>query len=224
MIEIPVHNEQGEQVDSLQLDEQLLGGEVRPILLKQAYVRFHADRRLGTARTKSRAETAYSTRKMFRQKGSGNARRGAAGTNVMRHGGQAFAKRPRDFRQRMPDRMRRLANRNALLAKAVDGEIKLVDKIGFDKPSTKQFAALLTTLEIDRTCLIAFPDTRSTEARSAENLAHVSLTAIDQLNAFDLLNHRYLLAEKATLQTWLDRAAQQVGAAKKSAQAPEEAG
>jgi len=213
MIEIPVHDAQGNAVDSLQIDEQLLGGEVRAVLLKQAYVRFHANRRLGAAATRSRSQVEGSTRKLFKQKGTGNARRGPAGTNIMRGGGHGFAKQPKSWRLRMPKKMRRLANCNALLAKAIDGEIKLIDKMEFDKPSTKQFAGLLSALNIDRTCLVAVSTSGGNEARSAANLRGVSLTLIDRLNAFDLLNNRYLLADKATLAGWIDRVAERHQAA-----------
>lgn len=205
MIQIPVHNLSGKQVASIDVDEQLLGGEVRPALLKQAYVRYHANRRQGSAATRNRSRVEGSTKKLYRQKGTGNARRGSIRTNIMRGGGVAFAKLPRSHRQDMPVRMRRLANRNALLAKAVDGEIKIIDKLTFDKPSTKQFASLLTALKIDRSCLIALADTRDTAARSARNLDNVSLTQIDRLNAFDLLNHRYVLTDQAAFEGYLNR-------------------
>jgi len=205
MIEIPVHNQKGEPVDKLEVDETLLGGEVRPGLLKQAYVRYHSNLRQGSAKNKSRAETAFSTRKLYKQKGTGNARRGSAGTNIMRKGGRAFARRPRSFRIDMPDKMRRLANCNAVLAKVVDNEIRVVDSLGFDKPSTRQFAELLSALKIDRNCLVALVSTDGNEARSAANLDQVTLTQIDHINAFNLLNHRYVLVEKAALQAWIDR-------------------
>lgn len=205
MIDITVHNQAGKEVGTIQIDEQKLGGEVRPALLKQAYVRYHANLRQGSAKTKSRAETAYSTRKLFKQKGTGNARRGPAGTNIMRHGGHGFAKRPHSWRQDMPVKMRRLANRNALLAKAIDNEIKVVDKLDFDKPSTKDFRNLLESLKIDRTCLVALPSVSGHEAASARNLEHVNVTQIDRLNAFDLLNHRYLLVDKEAFQAYLGR-------------------
>ena len=217
MITIPVHNLAGDQVGQLEVDEQLLGGDVRPALLKQAYVRYHANRRQGTAATRNRSQVEGSTRKLYRQKGTGNARRGPSGTNVMRGGGHAHAKRPKSWRQAMPKKMRRLANRNALLAKAVDGEIKLLDQFGFDKPSTKQFAKLLEALKIDRTCLVAVSASASHEARSAANLKHVGLTHIDRLNAFDLLNHRYLVAEKAVLESWIQSRGGSGGAKKSEA-------
>jgi large subunit ribosomal protein L4 len=206
MIEIPVHDIQGKQIDTLQVDEAVLGGEVRHALLKQAYVRHHANRRQGTAATRGRSDTAYSTRKLYKQKGTGSARRGTAGTNIMYHGGHTFAKSARDFSQDMPKKMRRLANKNALLAKAVDGEIKIVDTLSFEQPSTKQFSQLLSALNINRTCLVALSSTTGVEAKSARNVEHVSVTNIDRLNAFDVLNHRFLLIDKASMQAVIDKA------------------
>lgn len=204
MIEIPVHDNQGKQIETLQVDEALLGGEVRHALLKQAYVRSHANRRQGTASTKGRGELSYSTRKLYKQKGTGSARRGNAGTNLMYHGGHTFAKSARSFRQDMPKKMRRLANRNALLAKAVDGEIKIVDTLAFEKPSTKQFSQLLSALNINRTCLVALSSTTGVEAQSARNVNSVSVTNVNQLNVFDVLNHRFLLLDKATMQSYIE--------------------
>jgi len=206
MIDIQVHNQQGDAVDTLQLDESVLGGHVRHGLLKQAYVRFHANRRQGSAHTRSRADLSFSTRKLYRQKGTGNARRGSAAANLLRKGGHTFAKRSKSWRMGMPDKMRQLANRNALLAKAVDGEIKILDKLTFEKPSTRKFTELLDALSVDRTCLVALTSTQGPEARSAANLENVSLTRVDQLNAFDLLNCRYLLVEKDALVDWINRA------------------
>ncbi len=205
MIEIPVYNTSGTQTGSIEIDEQLLGGEVRPTLLKQAYVRLHANRRSTNASTKSRGMVEGSTRKLYKQKGTGNARRGDKKSNILRGGGHGKAKVPHSWRQDMPIKMRKLANRNALLAKALDGEIRLVEGFKFDKPSTKAFADLLAALKIDRTCLVAFSDTRGPEAKSASNLDYVDLTQIDRLNAFDLLNHRYLIADKSAFEAYVAR-------------------
>ena len=205
MIEIPVYSTSGQQVGSVQVDESILGGEVRHGLLKQAYVMYHANRRLGTAKTKNRREVEGSTKKLYKQKGTGNARRGDRKSNILRGGGHGHAKRPHSFRRDMPRKMRRLANANALLAKAVDNEIKLIDTLAFDKPSTKQFTSLLSALKVDRSCLVALADTRGHEARSARNIPDTSVTQVDRINAFDLLNHRYLLAEKAAFEGYLER-------------------
>lgn len=206
MIEIPIYNISGDQTGTYAIDESLLGGQVRHALLKQAFVRYHANRRSFNATTKSRGMVRGSGKKLYKQKGTGNARRGDKKANILRGGGSAHAKVGHSWRQDMPAKMRRLANRNALLAKAVDGEIKLIDTPGtFDKPSTKQFASLLSALQVDRTCLVALADVTSTEARSAKNLDHISTTQIDRLNVFDLLNHRYLVAHKDAFEAYVTK-------------------
>jgi large subunit ribosomal protein L4 len=111
----------------------------------------------------------------------------------------------------MPHKMRKLANRNALLAKAVDGEILLVEDLNFDQPSTKRFSQLLAALKVDRTCLVALGDTRGSTGQSARNLEDVNLTHVDRLNVFDVLNHRYLVADKAAFEDYLGRVGQPSG-------------
>lgn len=207
MIDIPVYSLDGKQTDSIQVDEALLGGEVRPVLLKQAYVMYHANQRQGSAATKARGQVEGSTRKLYKQKGTGRARRGAVRTNIMRGGGVAHRKNPRSFRQDMPVKMRRLATRNALLAKLVDNEIKVVDGFGFAQPKTRQFAAILDALKIDRTCLLAVAgegDKDGNTVLSARNLPQIRTIRMDQLNAYDLLSRRYFLVDKATLTAWLE--------------------
>ena len=206
MIDIPHYNLSGEETGTTSIDERLLGGEVRHGLLKQAFVRYHANRRSINATTKNRGMVRGSTRKLYKQKGTGNARRGDKKSNILRGGGMALAKVPHSWRQDMPTKMRRLANRNAILAKAVDSEIKIIDApagTGFDKPSTRQFASLLSALKIDRSALVALADVTSHAARSAANLDHITITQIDRLNAFDLLNHRYLLVHKEDFEAYI---------------------
>jgi large subunit ribosomal protein L4 len=211
MIDIAIYNPAGEQTGTYPVDEQLLGGSVRHALLKQAFVRYHANRRSTNATTKNRSMVRGSGKKLYKQKGTGNARRGDKKANILRGGGMALSKVGHSWRQDMPTKMRRLANRNALLAKAVDGEIKLIDDLpGSDKPSTKQFAGLLANLQVDRSCLVALADATSHHARSARNLDHVTLTQIDRLNAFDLLNHRYLVAPRADFEAYVTRITQGV--------------
>ena len=206
MIELPIYNKKGKQVDTLAIDEALLGGEVRPVLLKQAYVMFHANRRQGSARTKSRGMVEGSTRKLYRQKGTGNARMGTRRTNIRRGGGVAFAKTKarQSYRLGMPKKMRRLANRNALLAKLVDSEVKCVDDLTFDAPKTADFRHMLDALSIDRTCLVAVESSNRNAALSARNVPDVDTIRAEQLNAFELLNHRYLVVGRASLEAFID--------------------
>jgi large subunit ribosomal protein L4 len=209
MIELPILDRAGKKVDVLKIDEAALGGEVRPALLKQAYVITHGNQRQGSARTKSRGSVEGSTRKLYKQKGTGNARVGASRVPHRKGGGVAFAKtRTReDFRTSLTRKMRRLANRNALLAKLVDSEVKCVKELAFDAPRTRDFAALLAACGVDRTCLVAVSGANQNAILSARNIDGVRVVRIEQLTAFDLLNHRYLLVDKASLQSFIDGSA-----------------
>src|ERR1700685_2880551 len=107
MIEVPIFDQAGTKLETFQVDEAKLGGEVHKNLLKQAFVAYHANRRQGTVRTLARGEVAGSTRKMFRQKGTGNARTVGIANPIKKGGGHAKQKRPKDWRQAMPKKARR---------------------------------------------------------------------------------------------------------------------
>jgi large subunit ribosomal protein L4 len=209
MIELPVYDKKGKKVDAMSVDEASLGGDVRHALLKQAYVMFHANRRQGSARTRNRSRVDGSTRKLYKQKGTGNARAGSRRTNIRRGGGVTFAKtRGHDsFRKDMPKKMRRLANRNALLAKLVDSEVKVISDLEFKSPKSSEFRTILEAVGVDRSCLLAVSGENRNAALSARNLDGVDTIRIDQLNAFELLNHRYLVVDKASLESFLDGSA-----------------
>ena len=109
MIEVAIYNQAGDKVETFKLDPAKLGGEVRKNLLKQALVMYHANQRQGTVRTQARGEVAGSTRKMFRQKGTGNARTGGIRNPIKKGGGHAKQKRPKDWRLSLPKKARRAA-------------------------------------------------------------------------------------------------------------------
>src|SRR5215217_8426268 len=137
MIEVPVFNQTGEKVSTLQVDEQKLGGEVRDHLLKQALVMYHANKRQGTVRTQARGEVEGATRKMFRQKGTGNARTGGIRNPIKKGGGHAKQKRPKDWRQAMPKKARRQARNSAILSKLQANDVRVVDTLAAEAPKTK---------------------------------------------------------------------------------------
>lgn len=195
----------------MQIDETKLGGpDIRSALLKQAYVVVHGNQRQASSRTKSRGMVRGSTRKIYRQKGTGNARMGANRTVIRKGGGVAFAKTRESFRRKLSKKMRQLANRNALLAKMVDfegnilTEVKVVDKLDFKAPRTSEMATMLGALGVNRTCLVALNPANREAALSARNIAEVDTIRIDQLNVFDLLNHRFLVVDRATLESFID--------------------
>src|SRR6478736_2704160 len=137
MIEVTVFNQSGEKVETMSVDEAKLGGSVRKNLLKQALVMYHANQRQGTVRTLARGEVEGSTRKIFRQKGTGNARQGTIRQPVRKGGGHAKQKRPKDWRQSMPKQARKLARDSAILAKIQSNEIRVVDQFQLEQPKTK---------------------------------------------------------------------------------------
>src|SRR3954465_3972056 len=142
MIEVPIYNQAGDKTGTIQVDPAKLGGEVRKNLLKQALVMYHANQRQGTVRTLARGEVAGSTRKMFRQKGTGNARTGGIRNPIKKGGGHAKQKRPKDSRQARPNKARRAARDSALLSKFQSNDVRIIDAIKLDGPKTKPVAQM----------------------------------------------------------------------------------
>lgn len=196
MIEVPVYNQRGEEVEKLLVDESKLGGTVREALLKQALVMYHANRRQGTVRTKRRGEVEGSSRKLFRQKGTGNARMGTIRQPVRKGGGHAKQKLPKDWRLAMPRKARRLARDSALLAKLQSNDVRVVDSLTLEQPKTKLMAQVMKNLGIDRSCLLATRELDPMVFRAARNIARTTLTTTAQLNAWDILRNRTLLLTK----------------------------
>ncbi|MFG0258216.1 MAG: 50S ribosomal protein L4 [Phycisphaerales bacterium JB043] len=205
-MDVPVYDTKGKQVGTLAVDENSLGPEINHALIKQAYVRYHANTRQGSARTKSRGMVEGSTRKLFKQKGTGRARMGTIRTVVRRGGGVAFAKTRthEDFRKNMPVKMRRKANRNALLAKLLDNEVKVIDSLELKDHKTKSIVALLDAIGIDRTCLMALDPSNTNARRAAGNVEGLDVCPANELTCFNMLNHRYLVIAKDALEAWLN--------------------
>jgi large subunit ribosomal protein L4 len=200
MIEVPVYNQKGDKVDSIQVDEARLGGEVRTNLLKQALVMYHANKRQGTVRTLARGEVAGSTRKLYRQKGTGNARTGGIRNPIKKGGGHAKQKRPKDWRQSLPKKARRLARNSAILAKLHSNDVRVVDAITLEQPKTRFVAEMYKALGIDRSCLFAMAGSDEKVERAARNIDRTQLTTVAQLNAWDIMQKRTLLLTRAGLE------------------------
>lgn len=193
MIDVPVYNMEGQQSGSVQIDPALLGGEVRPRLLKQAVVMYQANLRQCTSATKSRGMVKGSTRKLYRQKGTGNARMGNIRTNVRRGGGVAFAKGEQDYSQVLPKKMRRLARNNAILAKLLAGDVAVVEGLKFEKPRTRLFATMMRAIGAERGCTVALERDDRTVYLSGRNIPKTEVKPVRELNAYDVLRRRKLL-------------------------------
>ncbi len=205
MINLAVYNPDGGEVESLKVDESAFGGSVRYPLLKQAIVMYHANKRVGTAATKSRGMVTGSGRKLFRQKGTGNARVGNARTGKRVGGGVTFAKTTREFRQRMPKKQRRLARDSAILAKLLGNNVVVVDGLKLQTPRTKDFVGILSNLKIDRSCLVTISSEDVNLVKSADNIPKVAVLPVSQLNAGDICNYRKMLFTKEALLSVLDK-------------------
>lgn len=193
MLSVPVYNMSGEQVGTEPIDPALLGGEVNARLLKQAVVMYQANRRQGTVKTKTRAEVEGSSRKLYRQKGTGRARAGNLRTPVRRGGGMAHAKEPRDFRQGMPVKMRRLARNQAVLAKINSADALIIDGLRIETPKTAPFARMLSAVKAGRGCVFATAGVEPAVYKSGRNIPRAEITDVASLNAYQILARQKLI-------------------------------
>jgi large subunit ribosomal protein L4 len=196
MIDLAVYNKDGKEVESLKVDEGALGGSVRYPLLKQAIVMYHANKRVGTASNKGRSMVAGSDRKLFRQKGTGNARVGNIRTGKRVGGGVTFAKSPRDFGKRMPKKQKKLARNSAILAKLLSNNIVVIDVLNLEKPRTRDFVAILDNLKIERSCLVAIVSPDDNLHKSIQNVSRVAVMPVNELNAGQICSYRKMLFTK----------------------------
>jgi len=193
MLAVPVYNMQGVQTGELPVDPAVLGGRVRPQLIKQAVVAFLDHRRQDSARTKRRSDVAGSTRKLYRQKGTGNARAGMIRTPVRRGGGRAFGKRVPRAVAAFPKKMRRLARNSAVLARIQANDVIIIDGLRCTEPKTKVVASMFSTLGIHNGCVLALHEHDDCVYRSGRNIARTELRLVDELNAYEVMLRPKLL-------------------------------
>lgn len=198
-MQVQVYNLKGEVVSQIEIGDDVFGVPFNEAVVHQALVRQLANRRQGTADTKTRGEVRGSTRKLFAQKHTGRARRGDKRSPLLRGGGVAFGPHPRSYRQAMPKKMRRLALRCVLSAKVSDGEVKVVDRLGLDEPKTKGILDILLSLGVGTSALIATAGTEANVVKSARNLLGVKTTPAPLLNVADLLSYRTLIVTVAAV-------------------------
>ena len=200
MLEVPVYNPEGRKVKDLPVDESVFGGSVNVALLKQAIVAYHANRRQGSAATRGRGRVEGSTRKLFRQKGTGNARRGPIRTNIMRGGGVAHAKQPRDFRQKLSKNMRKAALDSAILAKILGQDLLVLEGLTVEGPKTSRMAEVLKNLKINRPCLLALGSPDRNVYLSSRNISDLTVRVADELNAFEVATRRKMIVTPEAMQ------------------------
>ena len=204
-LSLNVFNAQGESVGTVEVDPAELGGKINRQLLHEVVLMYLANQRAGTHSTLRRGEVAGSTKKLFRQKGTGNARVGPRRTNKRRGGGTAKGPKPRDYEYHLPRKAVQAATRMAILSKLKDQETVIVDELKLAEIKTKEMAQILRNLNLHGTsCLVGLGgkdiDENKTVYMSARNIRGVEVAPATQFNAYCVLRPKRLLLTKAALE------------------------
>ena len=198
-LQVPYFDGAGEQQGELTLPKVIFAEHPNVAVMHQAYVRQMANARQGNASTKTRATVRGGGAKPYRQKGTGRARHGSTREPSMKGGAKVFGPRPRDYSQRMPKQMRRLALRSALSQKAIDGQVRVIEAFNFEEPRTGEAANLLGALGFEDTTLVVLPAPNLVVSRSFKNLGQAKIVLARNMNVRDLFTHTYLLLAKDSI-------------------------
>lgn len=193
---IDVYDVKGKVAGTMDLPIELFGAPVSPQLMAQAVRVYQANQRMGSAFAKTRGEVSYSTKKVWKQKGTGRARHGGRGAPIFVKGGAAHGPRPHDFSLTMPQKMRQKALFSALTSKLKDGEVKVVKGLDAIEPKTKVMAALLKNLSLinrKHSILFVVPTTVENVLRAAKNVENLDIMHAGQINTYAVLQHKTVL-------------------------------
>ena len=200
MATLPVYDESGSEVGTYEIDTTQIADRVNKQLLHDAVVMYQANQRQGSHCAKTRGEVSGSTKKMYRQKGTGNARAGGKRTNVRRGGGVARTIKPRDYSYRLNRKAIQLATRMAIRSKIDDGEVVVVDQLSFEEPKTSRMAGVLKSLGLNGvTTLVATAGLDGVVYKSGRNIAGVSVQPVRELNALSVLKPKRVLVTRDAL-------------------------
>jgi len=197
-VQLPVYNLAGEVIRQIDVNEKVFGVPFNEAVVHQVMVGMQANARQGTSSTKTRSMVSGSTRKLFRQKGTGEARAGSIKSALRRGGAITFGPHPRDYRQDTPRKMRRLALRCVLSAKAGDGELKVLEGFNFEEPKTKKMVEVLSALGV-ASALVVTPESEPNLIKSARNLPQINTTNVNIINIIDIMSHKTLLMTEAAV-------------------------
>ena len=211
-MQVPVYSLAGEVIEHIDISDEVFAVPFNEAVVHQAMVRQRANARQGTTSTKTRSEVSGTSKKLFRQKGTGYARGGSRRSPLRRGGGIAFGPKPRSYRQAMPKKMRQLALRCVLSAKIGDGELMVLEQLKLDEPGTKEMARILAALGVDSAALIATSEPEENVVKSARNLPGIKTIPASLLNVIDILSYKMLLMTEAAVrkveQLWGKRLSQ----------------
>ncbi len=192
MAVVDVVNIKGETVSQMDLDESVFGVAVKPSVLHDVVIMQLATRRAGSASVKRRGDVRGSTRKLFRQKGTGRARRGDIKSPLLRGGGVIFGPSPGDKGHKVPKKVRRLALKMALSDKLGEGRLTVVDQMELPAAKTREFVQALESLGCEN-ALVVIDKADETLERSSRNVPRVKVLRSEGLNVYDILKHDHLI-------------------------------
>lgn len=192
-MQVPVYNLAGEVVKNIDISDAVFAVPFNEGVIHQVMVAQRANARQGTSSTKTRGEVSGSSRKLFRQKGTGSARAGSRKSPLRRGGGITFGPHPRDYRQDIPKKMRHLALRSVLSAKIGDEELKIMGVLKFDEPKTWKMTQLLNALGINSPALVVTSGPEESVILSARNLTKIKTMPANLLNVLDILSYKMLV-------------------------------
>jgi large subunit ribosomal protein L4 len=192
-MKLTVYDTEGQEVDSIEVDDAVFGLKPHKPALRQTLLAQLANRRAGSANSKTRGEVAGSTIKTRRQKGTGASRQGSVRAPHHRHGGIVFGPKPRSFKQDLPKRIRRLAIRSAISSKVEADALRVVKELGLDTPKTSAVVRLLGAFDMQRSCLLVTAASDRNLLLSARNLQGARTLPADYLNVADILSHRGMI-------------------------------
>ena len=193
-------NMAGQQIGEYELSEAVFGIEPNTAVLHESVVNYLANQRQGTQSALTKGEVSYTTKKPWRQKGTGRARAGYAGSPVWRHGGVAFAPKPRDYSYSLNKKVKRLALKSALSSKAAENAIVVVDGLHMDEIKTKTFQQFLQAAGITGKAMVITENVDENVLKSARNIAGVSVTTATILSPYTVLCGGTLVVDKAAVQ------------------------
>jgi large subunit ribosomal protein L4 len=203
-------------VGSVSVEDEVFGRRSPRRVQREAILMYQANQRAGTHDTLDRSEVRATKKKPWKQKGTGRARAGKKSSPVWRGGGVAHGPHPRDYSYALPRKMLRVAARAALAGKFNDDEVVFSDSLSFDAPSTKKGASMLASLGVDRTCLVVTAEHSDGTYKSLRNIPGVRVMPASDVNAHEVLRHRYLLLTQASFDALRGRLAKPARAAKEN--------
>lgn len=200
MVSLPIYDKSGAEVGKYEIDPAKIAPKINKQLLHDVVVMYQANQRQGTHKTKDRSEVAGTSKKMYRQKGTGNARAGSRRSPLRRGGGHIFALRNRDYSYRLPRKATQLATRMAIARKLQSEDVVVIDELSLAAPKTRDVAAILKALKLSgKSTLIATAGLDPNVVKSARNIERVSISPVAELNALAVLTPKKMLVTKAAL-------------------------